>query len=101
MHVPRTVLRYGFQPGWVWIARERVLSFAKLQRGGKTVSWVSLSYFVLQLTDCGLLKVDMVQDETLLCAVLEGLDHTDGESRVRLGNGKVGGNIRDSVCGHG
>ncbi len=93
MNAPRTVLRYGFQPGWVCIAKERVVSFAGLKRRGKTVSWVTLPDLLLQLTDSGLLKIDVVENETLLRAILEGLDHTDGESRVRPWDSEVGGYV--------
>ena len=42
----------------------------------------------------------MVEDETALCSILEGFDHTDGEGCVCLGEGEVGGGVVDTVCGH-
>ena len=64
-------------------------------------NWITFSYFVLQLPHGRLLEIDVMKDEALLCAVLEGLDHTDGERCICLGQSEVGGDIRDAVGRHG
>ena len=39
----------------------------------------TLSRHVLELTDCGCLQIQILQDEALLCAVFKVLDHSDRE----------------------
>ena len=42
----------------------------------------TLSYHVLELTDSHIGEIEMVEDETALCPVSEGLDDADGDGGV-------------------
>jgi hypothetical protein len=53
----------------------------------------TLSGDVLELGDGGSGEVDIVENETLFCAVAEGLDDADGEGSAGEGTRTVG-------CGH-
>ncbi len=58
-----------------------------------------MPHFVLQVTDSTLLKIDVMEDETALCSVLEGFDHADGEGGVGSRKGEVGGSVVDVDSG--
>ena len=60
----------------------------------------TLADFVLQLGDGSICEVDMVEDETALCSILEGFDDANGEGGVGLWEGKVGGRVVDTVRIH-
>ena len=61
LNLPSVVLRYGFHPGCVCIARE-VMRYARLKiKMWKMNIEFTLSHFVLQLTDSSLLEIEVVK----------------------------------------
>lgn len=85
-------MRYGFQPGCVWIAvfpsEER-----QARRANSVEIELTLNSDPLEIAHGSRLEIYVMYDKTLFCPILERLDYAESECGRRQRFGKVGEDV--------